>query len=261
MTGGIGRIGCAALLTGLVAAGSVFGQQTDPKLWDEIQALKKGQEEIKRQLQELKILIQTRTAAQPAAPDVHNVPVDLGSHPVKGESAAKITLIEFSDYQCPYCGRYTRDIEPQLQKEYVETGKVRYVFFDMPLQTIHASALKAAEAVRCAGEQGKYWEMHDRLFANQQALEPWSGHAAALKLDVAAFGSCMASGKFAAAIQADVATAQKLGVNGTPSFLVAASDPGNPGQVKGITLIRGAMPFAGYKQELDRALAGDKPAE
>ncbi len=260
MRGRIGSLGCAVLLAWVAAAGDVRGQQADPKLWDEIQALKKGQEEIQKQLQEIKQLIQARTAAAPAAPDVRNVPVDLGDHPAKGDSAAKVTLIEFSDYQCPYCGRYTRDVEPQVLKEFVATGKVRYVFFDMPLQTIHASALKAAEAVRCAGEQGKYWEMHDRLFANQQALEPWSGHAAALKLDVAAFGSCMASGKYAAAIQADVATAQKLGVGGTPSFLVAASDPENPRQVKGITLIRGAMPFAGYKQELDRVLAGDNPA-
>ena len=224
-------IGVVALLLVVGPVDLAFGQQTDPKLWEEIQALKRGQEDIRRQLLEIKQLLQGRQVQ--AAPEVRNMPVDLGTHPSKGSAAAKLTLIEFSDYQCPYCGRQTKETNPQLQREYVDAGKVRYVFFDMPLESMHKFAFKAAEAARCAGEQGKYWEMHDRLFANQQALEPWGAHAKALGLDVARFDTCMGSDKFAGAIRSDMAVAQKLGVGGTPTFLLASSDPNDVRKVTG----------------------------
>jgi len=262
MIGRLFRVGCAVLLVfWLAATGLTFAQQTDPKLWEEIQALKRGQEEIRRQLLEIKQLIQMRPAAAPAAPEVRNVPVDLGNRPGKGSTAAKLTLIEFSDYQCPYCARHTRDTNPQLQKDYVDSGKVRYVYFDMPLESIHKSAFKAAEATRCAGDQGKYWEMHERLFANQQALEPWSAHAKALGLDVTMFDACMNGGKYANAVRADIAVAQKLGVTGTPSFLLALSDPKDSQKVTGLTLVRGAQPFGNFKTEIDKALAGEVAAK
>jgi protein-disulfide isomerase len=258
MIGRLFRAGCAVLLVWFSASGLANAQQTDPKLWEAIQALKKGQEDIQRQLLELKALIQMRPAA-PAVPEVRNVPVDLGTHLTKGSATAALSMIEFSDYQCPYCGRHTKDVNPQLQKDYVDTGKVRYVFFDMPLEQIHKSAFKAAEAAHCAGEQGKYWEMHDRLFANQQKLEPWADHAKALGLDAAKFDACMNGGKYADAVRADIAVAQKLGINGTPSFLLAISDPKDPKQVKGLTLMRGAVPFINFKTEIDKALAPEPP--
>jgi protein-disulfide isomerase len=257
MTRRLWEIGCAALLLSLVSAGSAPGQQTDPKLWEEIQALKRGQEEIRRQLLEIKQLIQSRLAAAPAAPDVRTMTVELGDHPRKGSGMAKLTLIEFSDYQCPYCARHTRDTDPQIEKEYVQTGKLRYVFFDMPLESIHRQAFKAAEASRCAGEQGKYWEMHERLFANQQALEPATPHAKALGLDVPRFDACMSTGKFAGAIRTDMAAAEKLGINSTPSFLLATTDPNDPTRVKGLSLVRGAQPFGSFKLEIDKALGAD----
>ena len=255
-----GMVGVVLLLS-VVPAGLTFAQQTDPKLWEEIQALKKGQEEIRRQLLEIKQLIQSRPAAAPAAPDVRNVPVDLGNRPAKGSTSAKLTLIEFSDYQCPFCARHTKDTNPQLQKEYVDSGKVRYVYFDMPLESIHKSAFKAAEATRCAGDLGKYWEMHERLFASQQKLEPWSEHAKALGLNATMFDNCMSSGKYAQAVRADIAVAQQLGINSTPTFFLGVTDPGNPARVKGLALIRGAQPFGSFKMEIDKALAGEAPVK
>ena len=261
MIGRLFRVGCAVLLVWFAATGLTFAQQTDPKLWEEIQALKKGQEEIRKQLLEIKQLIQSRPAAAPAAPDVRNVPVDLGNRPAKGSTSAKLTLIEFSDYQCPFCARHTKDTNPQLQKEYVDSGKVRYVYFDMPLESIHKSAFKAAEATRCAGDLGKYWEMHERLFASQQKLEPWSEHAKALDLNATMFDNCMSSGKYAQAVRADIAVAQKLGISGTPSFLLALSDPKDPQKVTGLSLVRGAQPFNNFKTELDKALTPEAPAK
>ncbi|HLE60890.1 MAG TPA: thioredoxin domain-containing protein, partial [Thermoanaerobaculaceae bacterium] len=129
------------LLFNVVPGGRAFGQQTDPKLWDEIQALKKGQEELRKELQEIKQFLQVRQGAP--APDVRNVAIDLGNHPSKGSTTAKLTLMEFSDYQCPFCARHVRETDPQIVKEYVDTGKMRYAFFDMPLENIHKSAFKA----------------------------------------------------------------------------------------------------------------------
>jgi predicted DsbA family dithiol-disulfide isomerase len=97
--------------------------------------------------------------------------------------------------------------------------------------------------------------MHDRLFANQKALEPWSGHAAALGLDVAAFDSCLASGTHANAVRADMAEARKAGATGTPSFVLAKTDPADPSKVEGLAFLRGAQPFSAFKAEIDQALA------
>jgi len=124
---------------------------------------------------------------------------------------------------------------------------------DLPLEAIHKKAFKAAEATHCAEDQGKYWEMHDRLFANMKQLEPWSPHAEALELDVAAFDACMAAGKHADAIRADMKEAQKVGVTGTPGFVLGLTDPDDPKKVKGISFIRGAQAFAAFKAQIDQA--------
>lgn len=140
----------------------------------------------------------------------------------------------------------------------METGKVRYVLLDMPLESIHKFAFKAAEASQCAEEQGKYWEMHHRLFENQKALEPWNAHAEALGLDVKRFEECMTAGKHAAAIRKDMAEAAKAGVTGTPAFLIAATDPADRKKVKGMSTLRGAQPYERFKAELEQALAAAK---
>lgn len=124
----------------------------------------------------------------------------------------------------------------------------------MPL-AIHKDAFRAALATHCAEDQGKFWEMHDRLFANQRAIEPLKGHAEALGLDVVAFESCMASEKYADAVRKDMAEAQKAGATGTPSFVLGRTDPADPTKVKGITFIRGAQQFAAFKTEIEKALA------
>jgi protein-disulfide isomerase len=126
---------------------------------------------------------------------------------------------------------------------------------DHPLD-MHKDAFKAAEAARCAADQGKFDEMHDRLFANARSLEPFKGHAEALGLDVAKFEACMAEGKHAAGIRADLAQAQAAGLRGTPGFILAWTDPARPRKAKAIVYLRGAHPFSSFKTEIDKALAG-----
>lgn len=146
-----------------------------------------------------------------------------------------------------------RDTYPQIDSNYIKTGKLRYALMDLPL-AMHKLAFKASEATYCAKDQGKYWEMHYRLFENQRALEPWSGHAQALGLDVAKFDACMEAGTHADAIRADMKEATKAGITGTPGFILAHTDPKDPKKVKGISFIRGAQPFDTFKTAIDNAL-------
>jgi len=228
----------------------------DEELGAEVAALKQGQDEIRKELAEIKKLLQegARAAAAPSGPDVAGKIFNLGENPAIGNDGAKIALLEFTDYQCPYCKRHSEQTQPQIQSEYIDGGKIRFVSLDMPLTNIHPLAVKAAEAAHCADEQGQYWQMRDRMFDNQKALEPWNAHAEALGLDVAKFETCLGSGKYADAIKADLAEAYKAGATGTPSFVVAVIDDEDPTKAKGVSFIRGAVPFAQFKAALDEAL-------
>jgi protein-disulfide isomerase len=141
------------------------------------------------------------------------------SDPATGPASAPVTLIEFSDFQCPFCQR----VEPTLKELRTKYGdKLRIVWKDFPLTQIHPQAFKAGEAGHCAGDQGKYWEFHDRLFANQQALMPadLKKHAADLGLDAASFGTCLDSSKYGERVRDGVALGDRLGVNSTPTIFI-----------------------------------------
>ena len=148
---------------------------------------------------------------------------------------------------------------PQIERDYIKTGKVKYVFRNFPIESIHKEAFKAAEAANCAGEQGKYWEMHARLFAHQKALSPkdLSGHAQALGLDMPEFQQCLDSGKHATEIRNDIAEGQKSGVTGTPIFFLGFTDPKNS-KVKVLRVIRGAQPYASFREAIDSLLSSQK---
>lgn len=242
----------------LLGAGPALAQSPDElgALKKDVEALKEGQAAMQKELQEIKALLRGRSAV---ATEPQNVVLGVDGHPAQGDKDAKVTLIEFSDYQCPFCGRYFRETLPKLQKEYVETGKVWYVFRNFPIESIHPQAFKAAEAAECAGEQGMYWEMHDRLFGNQSALAPADlpGHARALGLDGDKFAKCLEGSQTAESIRQDLADAQKAGVRGTPSFFLGLTAP-NGEAVKAIRMIQGAQPYAAFKEAIDGLLAAQK---
>jgi len=167
---------------------------------------------------------------------------------VKGEKNAKVTMVEFSDYQCPFCKRYAEETMAQIEKEYIASGKVRYIVRDLPLE-FHQFAQAAAEAAKCAGAQGKYFEYGDQLFANQDSWskeadvsKTFSGYAATLGLNGAKFSQCLTNGEQKAAVEADAALAKKAGLGGTPSFVINAK------------ILVGAQPFVQFKAAIDEAL-------
>jgi protein-disulfide isomerase len=172
----------------------------------------------------------------------------------KGESGAAVGIIEYSDYECPFCGQFEQSTFPQLLSNYVKTGKVKYIYRDLPLH--HPHSMLAAQASHCAKDQGRYWEMHDALFANQANLAEnhLSEIADSLNLDVAKFASCLASGKFTDEVQASVSEAAKLGINATPAFMIGILDKG--GNTLNIDKrIVGAVPYEMLKDDLDMLLA------
>ncbi|PYR49461.1 MAG: hypothetical protein DMF95_12325 [Acidobacteria bacterium] len=151
----------------------VAAQSSDlTDLRKEIETLRATQLAMQTDLQEIKAILQRPTqAAHPSGP-VANAIVSLRDVMIKGNVTARVALVEFSDYECPFCGRYATQSFPEVEREYIDTGKIQYAFIDFPLESIHPQAVKAAEAALCAGDQGIYWDMHDRLMRNQNARSP-----------------------------------------------------------------------------------------
>lgn len=220
------------------------------KLRSEIESLKSGQQEMQKNIQIIKDILMGKQ------PPLENVFISTDNAPALGEKDAKVTIVEFSDYQCPFCGRYSTQTMSQVLDEYVKTGKVRYVFRNFPLEQLHPLAMKAAEAAECAGEQGKYWEMHDRLFKNQQNLEAKEllGHAVVVGLDQAKFQQCLDGGKYAALIKNDIADGQKSGVRGTPTFFFGLTSESKGSKIKAVKLLSGAQPISTFKETIDDLL-------
>ncbi|MGB7947390.1 MAG: thioredoxin domain-containing protein [Candidatus Binatia bacterium] len=153
------------------------------------------------------------------APPRFRVEVPIKSAPFKGPVDAPVTIVKFEDYQCPFC----REIQPILRELFSRYGgKIRLVHKDLPLDAIHPQARQAAEAARCAGEQGKFWIYHDALYANapEASQEMLTSYAKEVGLDVNAFDHCLGSGKFKSAVQRDLMDGAQLGVTGTPTLFI-----------------------------------------
>jgi len=181
---------------------------------------------------------------QPAEPPVKVSAADLKAtgRPAKGAANPTITIVEFSDFECPFCSRANPTIA-QLMQDY--PNKVKVVFKHFPLG-FHPNAQKASEAAECAYAQGKFWEMHDKLFANQDALDDANlkKYAVDLKLDTAKFDKCLDDGEKAAVVKQDASDGEKVGVGGTPTFFI-----------NGERLV-GAQPASAFKEIIDKQLAG-----
>jgi protein-disulfide isomerase len=174
--------------------------------------------------------------------DAPRLTVDPDKAPAQGPASAPVTIVEYSDFQCPYCSRAAAALR-QVRQHYGD--RVRLVFRNFPLTQIHPNAQKAAEAASCASEQGRFWEMHDRLFEKQEQLAPadLKRYASDLGLNAAAFARCLDSGKAAKRVQQDVAAAEQLGVRGTPGIFVNGR------------VFRGALPFERLVRVVDMELA------
>ncbi|MFQ6134450.1 MAG: DsbA family protein [Nitrososphaerales archaeon] len=190
----------------------------------------------------------------PASPS--RVQISLDDDPTLGDVNAPVVLIEFIDFQCPFCRRFYTETFADLEDEYVKTGKVLFVVRDFPIESIHPSAQKSSEAVECADDQGMWREMHDKIFDEQNRLglgtiqfsvEDLKEWAAEIGLDMDTFNGCLDSGKYEQEVQQDFEDGVAAGVTGTPYFFI-----GNP--ESGYISIVGAQPYSVFKQIIESEL-------
>jgi len=178
---------------------------------------------------------------EPEKLEIPTVNVSSDDDPFLGKENAPVVIVEFSDFQCPFCKRFRDQTFEKIKSEYIDTGKVKFVYRDFPLTSIHPYAWKAAEAAQCAHEQGKFWKYHDKLFENQQNLdvESLKKYAAELELNTSKLNSCLDSGKYEEEVRKDLEDGTKAGVTGTQAFFVNGR------------MISGAQEFSVFKGIID----------
>ena len=201
---------------------------------------------------ELKILQNKLPPNQP----ITELKISADNDPIIGNSNAPITIIEFSDFQCPFCAKFHIQTLPKIMDEYIKEGKVKLVFRDFPIQSIHSNALLASVAAECANEQGKFKEMHDKLFENQNE---WSSkdtdnliilfnqYSLEMGIEKEKFDSCLKNEKYIKEIQKDLDDGRTYGVSGTPGFFIGNDE-------MGFIELKGAHPFENFKNVIDTQL-------
>jgi len=182
----------------------------------------------------------------------------LDDDPVKGNPDATITIVEFSDFQCPFCQRFHQTTLPLILENYVDTGKVKFVYRDYPIQNLHPNgAISTALAAECADEQGKFWQYHDKLFQTQKNWERLASadvvnelktFAADLELDTNQFNDCLNSGKYIDEVNNDLQDGASYGITGTPGFFIGNEE-------RGYIKVSGAQPYSVFQNILDQMLA------
>lgn len=191
---------------------------------------------------------QNKPQAAPAPQQPSKAKLNMTAAEMLGSKDAPITMVEFTDYQCPFCQRFHTTVFNELKKNYIDTGKVRFYSRDLPLDSMHPNAMRAAQAARCAAEQGKFWALRDIMGANPTKLDMDSivADAQSLSMDTTKLRSCVESDKYKQAVQTDVLEAMKIGADGTPTFVIGKSTPDG---VDGEVMV-GAMPYEVFDRKL-----------
>jgi protein-disulfide isomerase len=251
-------VGC---LLGTYACAETLPPETPPTAIsaDTADAILQELKEIRQILEKLEKQGLAR-GPQPSPRPTHAT-VSITGKPVMGAADAPVTVVEFADYQCPFCLRFTKTTFPLLKRKYIDTGQVRWVALNLPLP-FHKDARKAAQAAHCAGEQDRFWEMRETLFRNPQRLnvESLPVHAAAISLDMAAFNECLQSDRHLAEIDQDAKDAKSVRLTGTTSFIIGKTAEK---QITGEIVI-GAQPMNVFDAAINRTLQQapmEKPAD
>lgn len=214
-------------------------------------------EELKEILSEIQVAPAPQPAQAPSQPGAPaTIMISLDDDPVKGDPNAPLTIVEFSDFQCPFCSRFYEQTLSQIEENYIDTGKVKFVYRDLPLDNLHPNARPAHIAAECADEQGKFWEFHDVLFENQSEWSRLSAadlqntltkYATDMGLQTQSFEICLDSQEMADEVNKDSLDAAKYAATGTPTFFI-----GN--EKDGFVKLSGAQPFASFQFTIDSQL-------
>ena len=219
---------------------------------------KQQADEILKELKDIYQLLERHQPAaaerpQPIAPVSDKVVMSVTpGWSVLGRDDAPVTMVEFADYRCPFCRKFHAETFAELKRNYIDTGQVRYISRDLPLE-FHPNAPSAALAARCAGEQHKFWEMRELMVENAATLNPDSilQYGKDAKLNMPAFRACLGDRKYSSAIQKDIADAGALGITGTPSFVVGRT---GKDQIEGVRIV-GAVPYNAFETVINKLLS------
>jgi len=227
--------------SGVASAQTTITSQQAEDILKELRAIRQAVERLQAP--------QAPRPAPPAPPDI--VSIENVSGYMLGRPDAPVTMVEFTDLQCPFCNRFATATFDQLKKDYIDTGKVRFISRDFPLD-FHPQAIPAAKASRCAGDQGKFWELRMSLVKNASALSPVfiTQQATALQLDMKQFDACIKGNQYDAAINKDMTEGAGFSVNGTPTFFVGKTTAQG---FEGLRIV-GAQPYAVFQQRIEGLL-------
>jgi protein-disulfide isomerase len=241
------RFNVIAVGLALIAVAGCASRSEVEQLKKDVESLKASQAQMAKQLGGARP--QQPARALPAS-------IDLTGAPFRGSATSTVALVEYSDYECPYCIRHFTQVMPQIQDTYITTNRIRYVFRDFPIDELHPQSIRAHVAAHCALEQDKFWDMHNRLFSKPGTHTPedLAARAKEAGLNPAAFATCIAADKYSASIRQSTAFAISMGASGTPFFVVGKFDP-KTHQLTPIKSIPGAYPFSQFQQTIDAALA------
>jgi len=217
----------------------------------QLSELRKTQGIMKKQIDVLtKALISLKTQRSIAHADLN---LSKNNYPALGNKNADVAIVEFSDFECPFCRRHENNTLPELKKKYIDNGKVKYLFVDFPLG-FHAHSVSAAVAGACAQNQGKFWQMHNLIFKDQRKLNKdlYLKLASSLHLNMNKFEQCLTDENVKDKIKNQIELGTSVGVRGTPSFLIGKI---KNGKLTDVQPISGAQPFANFKRVLDKTLA------
>ncbi len=242
---------CVSRVVIVLLTAGTLSAQTPAQLKHELDALRTRVDAQQKDIEALK----AQRPSGAALPSLESLQLKVDKSPIRGNARSRVVLVEVSDFECPFCGRHVRQTAPLIQKDYVDSGKVRHAFVNFPLAS-HRNAFKAAEAGLCANDQGRFWDLHDRMFANQTQLAAplLPSLATASGLQTEQWRACLDSSRKREQIEADQAMASRAGVSATPTFFVGILDP-KTGSVAVTERIIGAKPYAVFQRALDEALA------
>ena len=241
-------VGLALISVAFLSGAACASRSEVEQLKKDVESLKAAQAQLAKQIGGARPQQQAR--ALPAS-------LDLSGAPFKGSATSNVALVEFSDYECPYCIRHFTQVMPQIQQTYIDTNKIRYMFRDFPIDELHPQSIRAHVAAHCAIEQGKFWDLHNRLFTKPGTHTPeeLAARAKEAGMNVPAFSACESADKYSAAIRQSTAFAISMGASGTPFFVVGKFDT-KTNQLTQLKSIPGAYPFTQFQQLIDATLAG-----
>ena len=269
--GALGEVGLSVLKLILLCCGGVCHGQNGANqqraeiesLREDISTLKKDVGTLGQRLQQvmekLDELTKPPQASLETPPPIVPTLENIRGLPFRGNESATVVMIEYVDFKCPFCMKFSKEIFPTILANYIKTGKVKYVYRDFPLQ-MHSGAMRAARVARCAGEQGKLWELRDRLLADQDAFPVMDavGIGQSVGINARKLDECLSSKRYIDDINQDIAEAHKMGVDRTPTFFLGVVESDNH-VVRVSKVVRGVYPYDTFKADLDEVLASGRP--